>query len=272
MEPKALFQSFAQDLEESVRVDRELAEDDEQDKLDLLQSYHVTASAATYLRALFARMLGEAEGDRKGSNHWLYGYYGSGKSHLLAVTGLLLDSEWIESVGRDTVWTALAGGLDQLGELRALWERCLNGFVLYPLFVNLLKEQGNRQRGFGSVILRRLHEERGLSPHLKTAFFERWYLETHSKEELEANATEVLQDVAEDLPGDRLWTLVQKYRVLADGALSALFEAETGATDGLSDVTDRSLNASTVAEHIEEARRRIESQRGRPVRLLLLLD
>jgi len=268
---EALFESTT-DLEESVRVDRRASDDDEAERLRLVESYHVTESAEDYLQDILARILGEAEGERRGANHWLYGYYGSGKSHLLAVTGLLLDSEWIESMGRDEVWRALSEGPDALEELRALWERCLDDYRLHPLFVNLLKEQGNRQRGFGNVILRRLHEEQGLSPHLETAFFEQWYLENHSEEELEANAEEVLRDVAGDLPGDNLWTQVQKYRVLADGALPALFEAETGTRDGLSDVIDRPLNASTVAGRIEEARHQIESESDRPVRLLLLLD
>ncbi|MFB6274404.1 MAG: hypothetical protein ABEL51_16090, partial [Salinibacter sp.] len=268
---EALFESTT-DLEESVRVDRRASDDDEAERLRLVESYHVTESAEAYLQDILARILGEAEGERRGANHWLYGYYGSGKSHLLAVTGLLLDSEWVETMGRDEVWAELSEGSDALEELRALWERCLDDYKLHPLFVNLLKEQGNRQRGFGNVILRRLHEEQGLSPHLETAFFEQWYLENHSEEELEANAEQVLPDVAGDLPGDNLWTQVQKYRVLADGALPALFEAETGTRDGLDDVINRALNASTVAGRIEEARQQIESDSNRPVRLLLLLD
>jgi len=268
---ESLFESTF-DLEESVRVDRRASDDDEAERLRLVESYHVTESAEAYLQDILARILGEAEGERRGANHWLYGYYGSGKSHLLAVTGLLLDSEWVESVGREKVWRALSEKPDALGGLRALWERCLDDYKLHPLFVNLLKEQGSRQRGFGNVILRRLHEEQGLSPHLETAFFEQWYLENHSKEELEAHAEQVLRDVAGGLPGDNLWTQVQKYRVLADGALSALFEAETGTKDGLADVIDRALNASTVAGRVEAARRQIESDSDRPVRLLLLLD
>jgi hypothetical protein len=268
---EAFFESTFE-LEESVRVDRGAADGSRAERLSLIESYHVTDSAEAYLRDLLARIRGKAEGERKGSNHWLYGYYGSGKSHLLAVTGLLLDSAWVESVGRDRVWAALTGESEPSGDLRMLWERSLDDFWLHPLFVNLLKEQGNRQRGFGNVILRRLHEERGMSPHLETAFFEQWYLRNHSKEELKANAAAVLQDVAGDLPDDDLWTLVQKYRVLAQGALPALFEDETGTTDGLSDVINRSLNASTVAERIEEARRQIDREKDRPVRLLLLLD
>ena len=268
---EALFESTS-DLEESVRVDRRATGDDEAERLRLVESYHVTESAEAYLQDILARILGEAEGERRGSNHWLYGYYGSGKSHLLAVTGLLLDSKWVDSVTRDKVWEKLAGRPDALSDLRATWERCLDQYRLHPLFVNLLKEQGNRQRGFGNVILRHLHEEQGLSPHLETAFFEQWYLENHSEKELKENAEEVLRNVAGDLPGDNLWDQVQKYRVLADGALPALFEKETGTRDGLSDVIDRALNASTVAERIEEARQQVESESDRPVRLLLLLD
>lgn len=260
------------DLEESVRVDRRAAGDGGAERLRLLESYHVTESAEDYLRDILARILGETEGDRKGFNHWLYGYYGSGKSHLLAVTGLLLDSTWIGDIGRNRAWRALTGGGEALTDLRVLWERCLDEYKLHPLFANLLKEQGNRQRGFGNVILRRLHEEQGRSPHLKTAFFEEWYLESHSEEELRANAEEVLREVAGDLPGENLWSQVQKYQVLAEGALPVLFEKETGTRDGFSDVVNRSLDASTVAERIEQARQDLESDSDCPVRLLLLLD
>ena len=273
MKPEALFHTFSQDLEESVRVDRELAEDDEQGKLDLLQRYHITASAATYLRDLFARMLGEAKGDRKGANHWLYGYYGSGKSHLLAVTGLLLNSEWVEACGRDVVWTALNGdGRADLDELHTLWSRCLDTYWLHPLLINLLKEQEQRQRGFGRVILRRLHEEQGLSSRLKTAFFEQWYLQRHSREALEEKAAHVLQEAGVNLPADNVWRRVQKYPALAEGVLPKLFEKETGVREGLADVTDRNLKAEVVARQLEKARLEIEDKRDRPVRLLLLLD
>jgi hypothetical protein len=268
---KSFFESTF-DLEESVRVDRRASGDNEAERLRLIESYYVTTSAENYLQDILARILGEAEGERRGFNHWLYGYYGSGKSHLLAVTGLLLDSGWVEDVGREEVWGALERKKEALTDLRELWERCLDTYKLHPLFVNLLKEQGDRQRGFGNVILRRLHEEQGLSPHLKTAFFEQWYLESHSKEELEAHAEEVLRDVAGDLPGENLWRQVQKYQVLAEGTRAALFEKETGTKDGLADVTGRALNASTVAGRIEAARQRIESNSDRPVRLLLLLD
>jgi hypothetical protein len=91
---------------------------------------------------------------------------------LLAVTGLLLDSEWVGEEDRDEVWEYLTGHADHLKDLRVLWEQCLDEYELRPLFVNLLKEQGNRDRGFGNVLLRRLHEEQGHSPHLNVAFFE----------------------------------------------------------------------------------------------------
>ncbi len=270
MSLEALFESSFE-FDESVRVDRGASGDDPEKKLSLVKKYHVTTSAEAYLSDLMARILGEAEGKRKGANHWLYGYYGSGKSHLLAVTGLLLNSEWVSKVGQNAAWTALAEG-DDLGELRSLWERCLGEYKLQPLFVNLLKEQGSRERGFGNVILRRLHEQQGLSPHLKTAFFEQWYLKNHSEEQLKERAERVLRDAGADLPGDNAWEKVQKYRVLADGALPALFEDATGTREGYTDVTERRLNASTVAKRIEDARQGIETRSGRPARLLLLLD
>lgn len=272
MEAEALFQSFSQDFEESVRVDRELSENNDRDKLGLLEKYHVTESAAAYLSDLFARLLGEAEGGRKGANHWLYGYYGSGKSHLLAVTGLLLDSKWVRETGRNTVWEALDEGEGTLDTLRSLWTRCLDRYELRPLLINLLKEQGKQDRGFGQVILRHLHEEQGLSPHLKVAFFEQWYLQRHDRATLEENAWQVLQEAGVTIPKDKVWRHVQKYPVVADGVLPKLFEDETGVRDGYSDVVDRNLKAEVVVRHLERARQDMQSSSGRPVRLLLLLD
>jgi len=269
---ESLFRSSF-DFDESVRVDREASGEDREEKLGLLENYYVTDSAEEYLRDLFARILGEAEGEREGFNHWLYGYYGSGKSHLLAVTGLLLDSKWVGDVGREMVWKELAGERDgNLKELRRLWRRCLEEYRVWPLFVNLLKEQGDRKRGFGNVILRRLHEKQGLSPHLKVAFFEQWYLRDHTWEELQENAQRVLQEEAPDLSGDNLWSRVQKYPVLADGALPVLFEDVTGSPDGYSDVVERNLKAEVVAQQLEDARQAIERDSDSPSRLLLLLD
>ena len=271
MSRNALFYSSS-DFDESVRVDRGASADDSAAKRALIEQYHVTESARAYLEDLFARILGKTEGKRKGANHWLYGFYGSGKSHLLAVTGLLLDSKWVEEEGRDAVWEYLTGRPDGLEDLRALWERCLDEYALHPLFVNLLKEQGNRNRGFGNVLLRRLHEEQGYSPHLDVAFFEQWYREKNPEADLSAKARRVLQDEGIEVSGNGLWERVQKYQVLSDGVLPALFEDATGTREGLTDVTQRTLNASDVAGRIEKARQEMEAKSDRPVRLLLLLD
>ncbi|WP_040606398.1 hypothetical protein [Salisaeta longa] len=274
MEPEALFQPFSQDFEESIRVDREPAGDSEQDKIGLLKRFYVTASAASYLDDMLARVLGEAQGDRKGSNHWLYGYYGSGKSHLLAVTGCLLDSAWVGKVGRERVWAALSEDADHLDRLKSRWMRCLDNYVLRPLLINLLKEQGREDRGFGSVILRRLYEEQGYSPHLKIAFFERWYLSRNgrNRETLEQDAAQVLKRADVDLGVTSTWDRVKRYPVLADGVMPELFAQETGVREGLTDVIDRNLDAEAVAKQLEQAREAIAQETGRPVRLFLLLD
>ncbi len=268
--PDTLFHSSS-DFDESVRVDRGASGGDPAAKRALVEQYHVTDPAARYLKDLFARLVGETEGKRKGANHWLYGFYGSGKSHLLAVTGLLLDSKWVESKGRDAIWDTLVGATDR-PDLRELWERCLGEYELRPLFINLLKEQGNEQRGFGNVILRRLHEEQGYSPHLPVAFFEQWYRENNPEADLSAKAGRVLEDEGVGVSNGNVWERVQKYQVLADGVMPALFEEATGTQEGLKDVTERTLNASAVAQRIEQARQRMEDESGRPVRLLLLLD
>jgi DNA replication protein DnaC len=76
---------FEQSLDESIRVDRELTD---QEKITLLEQYHVTESAEEFLTDLFERLRAGEQTTRKGWNTWLYGFYGSGKSHLLTVVGL----------------------------------------------------------------------------------------------------------------------------------------------------------------------------------------
>ena len=72
------------------------------------RSYRVTADSQRFLTDFVGRMLDQADDMRTGSNYWLYGYYGSGKSHLLTVLDGLLDTDWL--AGRQaTVWDDLVG-------------------------------------------------------------------------------------------------------------------------------------------------------------------
>lgn len=270
------FRSFPHRLEESVRVDREPAGSDSsneemtQERLEMLSTFHVTESANDYLTDLFARVAGEAEGDRQGGNHWLYGYYGSGKSHLLAVTGYLLDSKWISEVGKDQVWANFSQGNSDLGQMQEAWELCLNRYHVKPLLINLLKDQSRRDRGFGRTVLRHVYLDKKWSPHLRVAFFEKWYLEHRgTADELEQKAQVILEDRGANIDAP-VWEKVQQYPILAEGVLPRLFEKEVGTRDGYEDVVNRNLKAEVVADQLETARQAIEAEK--PTRLLLLLD
>ena len=69
------------DFEESVRIDRE--DDGRDHRLDSIDTYHVTEESEDFMSDFFSRLLGRSEDMRSGANYWLYGYYGSGKSHVV---------------------------------------------------------------------------------------------------------------------------------------------------------------------------------------------
>ena len=91
------------DFEESVRIDRE--DDGRDHRLESIDTYHVTDEAEDFMTDFFSRLLGRSEDMRSGANYWLYGYYGSGKSHLLSVLRGVMDSEWLRRP--DAIWGQL---------------------------------------------------------------------------------------------------------------------------------------------------------------------
>lgn len=96
------FEDLPDDFEESVRIDR----DEPDHRRDAIRSYHMTADSQRFVGDFVDRTLGQADDMRTGSNYWLYGYYGSGKSHLLTVLDGLLDSDWLDGQ-YDAVWDDL---------------------------------------------------------------------------------------------------------------------------------------------------------------------
>lgn len=256
-------------LDESIRVDRE---ESTEERLQLLKDFHLTDAAQTFLHDLFARIAGNSEGQRRGYNHWLYGYYGSGKSHLLSIAGQLVDSSWISNVGRKTVWEALATDENEYPELRRQWDDALDRYHVCPLLINLLREQGNTDRGFGNVLIRAVHHAQGLSREPRVAFFEKWFLSSHSKEELESRALPILRGVGVDPEAKDPWHPVQQYEAVADVVLKPLFKEETGGVNGLSDVIERELSPEMVIRAMEEWRQELAEEKGREVLIALLLD
>nr|WP_274322817.1 hypothetical protein [Halosimplex aquaticum] len=129
------FEDLPEDFEESVRIDR-----DERDHRErAINSYHVTADSQRFIRDFVDRTLGQADDMRTGSNYWLYGYYGSGKSHLLTVLDGLLDSDWLD--GRyDDVWDDLTQVAedDDVDQLRNHWRTIHDEYYVIPVSINAL--------------------------------------------------------------------------------------------------------------------------------------
>jgi hypothetical protein len=284
------FQDLPEEFEESVRIDR--ADEGKTDhRRDAIDSYHVTVDSRQFISEFVDRLVGESTDMRAGSNYWLYGYYGSGKSHLLTVLDGLMDSEWLDGK-RDEVWSALqpdtVGDGDDVATLRHRWERAHDENQVIPVSINLLKYQGQKQRSFSEIILRHAHQNGfltgvddgisdGLSSQLDVAYFEKWYRTTDSWDDRQARATSIVEGVTPPNPrydwcDDAVWKDIQQYGALADVVLPELFEQETGTRDGYGDLLPDDIDPKEVVSRLEELRTEREAEVGRPVKLVLLLD
>jgi len=285
------FDDFPEDFEESVRIDREdQSADGDRHREEAIDSYHVTADSRRFLEDFVTRLLDEAEDMRTGSNYWLYGYYGSGKSHLLTVLDGLMDTQWLRSRD-DDVWAALAPDTSTDADLDALcreWERVHSEYHVVPVSVNLLKYQGQKQRSFSEIVLRHAHRNpiltgvddsisSGLSTQLDVAYFEDWYRTTEAWSERQDRAATVVDGVTPETPQyewetEGLWTDIQQYSALSDVVLPALFEEVTGTPDGYTDLQPSDIDPEEVVSRLESLRRAREAAVGEPVKLVLLLD
>ncbi|MDB2242691.1 hypothetical protein [Halorubrum ezzemoulense] len=261
------------DFEESVRIDRE--DDGRDHRLESIDTYHVTEESEEFLSDFFSRLLGRSEDMRSGANYWLYGYYGSGKSHLLSVLRGLLDSDWLRQ--RDDVWGQLTDGRE-LDTLQSTWSSIHNEYEVIPISVNLLKHQGQKKLSFSEIVLRGAHTserltgvEGGLSPQLDVAFFEDWYRTTGAWDDRITNTQTALRSTVAT-PEKYDWDDVQQYNALADAVLPTLFEEETGTADGLDDLMPSDLDPQAMVERLEQLRSDREDELGRPIKLVLLLD
>lgn len=279
------FEDLPDDFEESVRIDR----DEPDHRRDAISSYHMTADSQRFVGDFVDRTLGQADDMRTGSNYWLYGYYGSGKSHLLTVLDGLLDSDWLDGQ-HDAVWDDLVGGVedDDLPQLQDHWQTAHDDFHVIPISVNLLKYQGQQQRSFSDIVLEHAHQDpdltgvddeisTGLSPQLKVAYFEKWFRTTDAWPERQTRAESALEAVKSpssdyDWESNGLWKDIQRYRALADVVLPQLFEEVNGTRDGYNDLQPSDIDPEEVVSRLEELRTEREDELGRPVKLVLLLD
>jgi hypothetical protein len=285
------FEDLPDDFEESVRIDREdQSAEDKHHRKEAIDSYHITADSQRFLEDFIQRLLGEAEDMRTGSNYWLYGYYGSGKSHLLTVLDGLLDTQWLQNKSEE-IWSDLvpdASRNKRLNELQNQWETVHSDYDVIPVSVNLLKYQGQKQRSFSEIVLRHAHQHpiltgvdngftAGLSSQIDVAYFEDWYQTTDAWPERQDRAAAVIEEITPESPkyeweSDDIWTDIQQYSALSDVVLPKLFEDITGTPDGYSDLQPSDIDPEEVVSRLESLRQKREAEREKPVKLVLLLD
>ena len=291
MTAETWFTDLPDDFDESVRIDREEQSGEANEhRTQAINSYHVTADSQRFLKDFINRTLDEAEDMRSGSNYWLYGYYGSGKSHLLTVLDGLMDTQWLDS-RYDDVWTGLVPDTSTdkpLDEIRDQWERVHSDYHVIPISVNLLKYQGQRQRSFSEIVLRHAHQDpnltgvsdgiaTGLSSQLDVAYFEDWYRTTDAWPDRQNQAADVISEVTPDTPlyewdEAGLWTDIQQYSALSDVVLPELFEEVTGTQDGYTDLQPSDIDPKEVVNRLESLRADRAAELNKPVKLVLLLD
>lgn len=266
---KDIFVNWEEEFEESIRVDRE---DEDGARETLLKTYRLTEDSKKFMAEFFQHILGDSEEMRKGANHWLHGYYGSGKSHLLGVLNILCDVDWINKYGKEETWELLTSGhTSENTELKQLWTEVIETYRVLPLAINLLKYQGMEERSFSDILLKNAHEKQGLSPRLEIAYFEKWFKGTDSWEKRDELIHEALSKSNGDM-GDVGWGDVQKYKILSDVVLPEIFEMETGSTDGLEDLQPSELSPREAITELEEWRKEMDEESENNVRLVLLLD
>jgi|GEM_PF-701455 len=285
MVDKNWFTDLPDDFEESVRIDR----DERDHRTRAIRSYHMTADSRRFIRDFVDRMLDRADDMRTGTNYWLYGYYGSGKSHLLTVLDGLLDTDWLEGT-QETVWSDLAGDAhdETVDQLRDHWREIHEDYYVIPISVNLLKYQGQKQRSFSEIVLRHAHQDpnltgvddgiaAGLSSQLDVAYFEKWFRTTEAWSERQERAEAVLEKLSVssseyNWETDGLWKDIQQYGALADVVLPRLFEEVTDTRDGYTDLQPSDIDPEEVVSRLEELRSGREDELEKPVKLVLLLD
>ena len=262
-----------EEFDESIRVDRE-AEGTEDPRLDSIEKYHLTEDSREFLEDFILRLLGRDKGGTSKYTYWLYGYYGSGKSHLLKVTDGLMSTSLYEQKGGD-IWRGLTESDDGL---RESWEEIHDEYHVIPISVNLLKHQGQKERSFSEIVLEAAHQSEdltgvggGLSPRLDVAYFEDWYRTTGAWENRNEKVKEALSGVISD-PEGYDWKDVQEYGALADVVLPRLFEEEMGTRDGFEDLQPSDIRPERVIDRLDELRSEREDELDKPVKLVLLLD
>lgn len=276
-----LFDNPDPQFEESIRIDRDLEKEDKAEERELryqryLDDYHITEATVEFLEDLFAHFEEETP-DADERNHWLYGYYGSGKSHLLTALDLLLDTPQVEAHDGKSAWERFddKNAEPELGEQ---WTNLHDDTVIVPLSINLLQYQGVREQSFSEIVLQEVYKQRGLGERLDVAFFEEEFMRTGGLFD-----TRGVWDQREQLLNDILaeegvanpeydWNDVRQYQLLSDLVLPDLTERATGMVDNLADIQNKKIGQELAVRKIEDYRQELETQYDRPVKIALLMD
>jgi len=276
-----LFDDPDPQFEESIRIDRDFEIDNQAERREelyrrYLDDYHLTEATGTFLEDLFNHFHEETP-DADERNHWLYGYYGSGKSHLLTALDLLLDTEQVEAAGPEAVWRRFDSN-DAESELGETWQALHEDTVVVPLSINLLQYQGVREQSFSEIVLQSVYNQRGFADRLDVAFFEEEFnraggmFDTRKVwDRREQLLNEVLADEGVSNP-DYNWNDVRQYQLLSDIVLPDLTERATGMVDNLGDIQNKKIGQELAVQKIESYRQELEQQFDRPVKIALLMD
>jgi len=277
-----LFEEADPGFEESIRIDREVDFEDaagaqEQRYRQYLDTYHLTDASVDFLEDLLARIR-DPDPASEELNHWLYGYYGSGKSHLLTALDLLLDSSTLSNSDMDSVWDRFDERPDAPDDLEDAWHSLHEEYLVVPVPINLLRYQGVREQSFSEIILQTIYQRRGFSDRLDVAFFEEEFqregglFDTQSVwENRERHVEEILRE--EGVPNPEYdWGDVQRYSILSDIVLEGMTERATGMTENLEDIQSRNIGQQLAVDTLESYRQSLETEHDRPVKLVLLMD
>lgn len=276
-----LFDDPDPQFEESIRIDRDLETEEPAERREAqyrryLDDYHLTEATVTFLEDLFSHFHEKAP-DADERNHWLYGYYGSGKSHLLTALDLLLDTEQLEAADSQAVWGRFDSN-DAEPELGEAWQRMHEDTLIVPISINLLQYQGVRDQSFSEIVLQEVYKQRGFADRLDVAFFEEEFKRSgglfdtqevwDQREQLlnQILAAEGVQDPAYD------WDDVRQYQILSDILLPELTERATGMVDNLEDIQNKKIGQELAVQKIEAYRQELEAKHDRPVKIALLMD
>lgn len=277
-----LFEEADPGFEESIRIDREVDFEDaagvqEQRYRQYLDTYHLTDASVDFLEDLLAR-IHDPDPASEELNHWLYGYYGSGKSHLLTALDLLLDSSTLANTDMDSVWDRFDERPDAPDGLEDAWHSLHEEYLVVPVPINLLRYQGVREQSFSEIILQTIYQRRGFSDRLDVAFFEEEFqregglFDTQSVwENRDRHVEEILREAGVPNP-EYDWADVQRYSILSDLVLKGMTERATGMTENLEDIQSRNIGQQLAVETLESYRQYLEAEHDRPVKLVLLMD